>query len=311
MGARIGFVIIAVVLAGALIYAYHSNTTGGQSSFNWQSLLPHFASSSLNTGPVNTYVPPATPVTGTVNGYVPPATAVLPSDVPKGFTASQLSLYFHQVRFGGISPGSPYSYGEISLYAYPAAQTSSIDVTGWQIKSNRGGEYLPQAVNVYDPLGLNPATDIFMKSGDALNIYSTSAPVNLRLNECLGYLPDKTQFNPQLPQNCPYVDRSAVQSFSGACQNYVLSLGSCGIANLADPRIPENDYNCINYLENNFSYKSCYDAHWSRRRLPFARSARMDGIKPAGPVPRQRVPLRPERAARRHVLVLATHAATA
>lgn len=265
MGARIGFVIIVVLLLGAAIYAYHSGTpgSGGGPNFNWQSLLPHFASSSLNTGPQNIYVPPAAPVTSTVNGYVPPAASMVPSDIPKGFTASQLSPHFHQVRFGGVMPGSLYSYGQISLYAYPAGQTSSIDVTGWHIASNRGGEYLPQAVNLYDPLGLAPATDIFMKSGDALNIYSTSAPVNLRLNKCIGYLPNKTQFNPQLPQNCPYIDRSAVQSFSGACQNYVLSLGNCQMANLADPRIPQNDYNCINYLENNFSYKSCYDAHFA------------------------------------------------
>ncbi|MGC9968567.1 MAG: hypothetical protein ABSC29_02435 [Minisyncoccia bacterium] len=260
---RLAFVIVAIVLLGALIYAYNSGMiSGGTGGLNLTWLLPHFTSSSLNTNLNSPYIPPAAPPTGTFVGSVQTSS---PNswDVPAGFTASQLSPYFHQVRFGGVSAGSLYSYGQISFYAYPTAQTSSIDVTSWHIKSNRGGEYIPQAVTVYDPLGLNPATDILLKNGDMLNLYSTWAPVNLRLNKCIGYLPNKTQFNPQLPQNCPYIDRSTLQSFSGACQNYILSLGSCQMANLSDIRIPQNDYSCVNYLQNNFNYKSCFDAHYA------------------------------------------------
>ena len=65
-----------------------------------------------------------------------------------------------------------------------------------------------QAVSIYDPSGLSAPSDIRLASGDTLYLYSTAAPVNLRINECVGYLPNQSQFNPQLPQNCPYLDRS-------------------------------------------------------------------------------------------------------
>ena len=243
MGGRIGFAIVAVLVIGAALYLYHSGAIGGVSGkFDLHSLLPNFASSSLHTAPVTDYVPPAAPPTGTFIGSAGATTSINPGDIPAGYTASQLSPHFHQVRFGGVSPASAYSYGQISLYDYSSAPSSSVDVTGWEIKTNNGGEYIPQAVDIYDPSGLAPASDIILTNSDVVNIYSTSAPVNLRLNECLGYLPVQSQFKPELPQNCPYIDPSQFQSFSGACQNYIRSLGSCGQPNLADPRIPAIRY---------------------------------------------------------------------
>lgn len=175
----------------------------------------------------------------------------------------QLSPYYGQVHLGNVYAGYYGSYGQISLYTSLPYGTTTVDVTGWQIKTNRGGEYIPQAVAVYDPSGLAAPSDIRLKSGDTLNLYSTSAPVNLRLNKCIGYLPNQSQFVPSLPQNCPYLDRSEIQNFSGACQNYITSLGNCQLPNFNDFRIPQNDYSCLNYLNTHFNYYSCYNAHFA------------------------------------------------
>jgi len=102
-----------------------------------------------------------------------------------------------------------------------------------------------------------------MHSGDVVYLYSSSAPINLRLNKCIGYVAHMANFSPALPMNCPYVDRSAIQSFTGACQDYITSLGSCQAPNMANPSIPRTDYACQSYLENNFTYKSCFTAHVS------------------------------------------------
>lgn len=265
MGGRIIFIFIVIIVLGVLLYIYNAGFVG--QGFNFlKTIAPLYSTStsyqSATSGSQSR-------LQGTIIAQAPTSSpsSINPADIPSGFTAAELSPYFHQVRFGGVSPsyGSIYSgsYGQISLYAYPAAQSSTIDVTGWQIRTNNGGEYIPQAVDVYDPLGLTPATDIQLKSGDVLNMYSSAAPTNLRLNECMGYFPDKAQFNPPLPQTCPYLDPSAIQNFSGACQNYIETLGSCGTPNLSDPRIPQNDYNCLTYLENNFSYRACFNAHRS------------------------------------------------
>ncbi len=268
MGGKILLIFILVVALGVGLYVYNSGVVG--KGFNYldslasrSSTLPTFGTTGTSATPGRELAPPDNTAVSAPRDRYSATSTVSPAEIPAGFTANQLSPYFHEVRFGGVSPARSYSsYGEISLYAYPNVTTSSIDVTGWQVRANHGGEYIPQAVNVYDPLGLNPVSDIWLKSGSDLNLYSTSAPVNLRLNKCIGYLPNgKTQFVPQLPQTCPSIDQSVIHSFTGACQSYIMSLNGCAEANMSNPLIPQNDYACINYLENNFSYHSCFEAH--------------------------------------------------
>jgi hypothetical protein len=81
------------------------------------------------------------------------------------------------------------------------------------------------------------------------------------LNECVGYIAHVADFVPALPLSCPYIDRSQIENFTGACQNYILSIGGCQQPNMASPQIPRTDYACQDYLENNFTYKSCFEAH--------------------------------------------------
>lgn len=253
---RIVFVFFIIVLLGIVLYFYNAGVTNRGPSF-WR-LLTLPSSTPPAIGPA--YRPPSSVVPPSGPGANQSPSAPLPTP-PEGFTVNQLSPFYHQVRFGGISPGSPFYFGQITLYAYPPSATATIDITGWQIKSNRGGEYIPQAIMFYDPLGLTPATDIRIKSGDFVNLYSSSAPINLRLNKCIGYLPNRTQFNPPLPQNCPYIDRSRFGEFSGACQNYITSLGGCQLPNLSSPSLPQNDYNCRDYVANHFNYRSCVEEH--------------------------------------------------
>ena len=136
-----------------------------------------------------------------------------------------------------------------------------IDITGWQFKSNRGGNFIPQAVALYDPSGNTPATDIIMGNGDYVNFY-TSASANgksFRLNKCTGYLQQITAFTPSLPLQCPSPSRSEVSGFSGQCQDYILSLGSCRVPD-GNPPISNNDHACRSYLDN-VNYKGCFEAH--------------------------------------------------
>ena len=276
MGARIGFVIVIVIILGVALYAYNSGVAGhyngGSSSSTasnfFSSLFPHWSTST--SGSYSGFMPKGYNGSGFSNTTGMPTSTIgpviNPTDIPAGFTESQLSSYFHQVRFGTVYAGNGYySSGQISLntYLYQQSSTgiSAVNVTGWQIKSNRGGEFIPQAVNLYDPTGLAPATDIYLKNGDYLNIYSSSAPVNVRINKCMGYLPNGNQFNPPLPQNCPYLDKSQIQSFSGACQNYIMSLSACQLPDFSNPAMPQNDFACRDYINNHFSYHSCFNDH--------------------------------------------------
>ncbi len=269
MGGKIGFIIIIIIALGLGLYLYSSGAfVNGIKSFNTlisaSSTLSFFniGSSSIPHGPsapIGLSMPEGTTIAPPSSGNG--ATTVNPADIPAGYTAAQISPYFQKVRIAGISAATPYNYGTITLDDEDYNSTSTIDVTGWEIKSSIGNEFVPQAVNLYDPTGLAPASDIFLKTGDTVYLYSTSAPFNLRLNECTGYMAHVADFVPALPQTCPSIPQSQLQSFSGVCQNYLSSLWGCQVPDMSSPQIPQTDYACMQYLENNFTYRSCFNQH--------------------------------------------------
>ena len=269
MGKKIVTIFLIVVALVVVVYIIGSGLlgklTGALSSF-----APHTVNTTSSGGvPLSrssgSQIGEASPVwttnlsypTGTASGAS--ATSINPSDIPAGYTAAQLSPFFRKITFGTLYAGSGSSYGQISLYD-SADGTAAIDVTGWQIKSNRGGEYIPTAVNLYDPSGLAAATDIRMQSGQTLNIYSDTSPFNLRLNKCIGYMQNANHFNPVLPSNCPYANQSDIATFTGACQQYIYSLSSCAFPDMNNISIPQNDYACKTYLEN-LNYGGCFAKH--------------------------------------------------
>jgi len=179
-------------------------------------------------------------------------------------TTSQFSPYYHDVRFSGVSSG------EISLTTYSTygAATSTVDITGWEIKTNHGGEFIPQVVDIYNPESANLGSDIILTTGsnqpDYVNIFSTSAPANLRVNECMGYLNTPVQFNPGFSYDCPAPDRSQISQFTGACQNYIESLSNCQVPDFSNYYFPRNDYQCEDYLTGKYNYNWCVDTYASQ-----------------------------------------------
>ncbi len=280
-GARAIMILIFIVVIGVGIFLAHSGFVSGLKSFTsgLTRLFPPSSSSSSSQGGVSSTqpassqsAPPSVP--WYEQSSTPPAnssaavpwyeqtgtSSINPSDIPTGYTIDQLSPYFHRVRLRYVSAGSFYSVGQISLYANLNG-SDTVDVTGWMLRANTGGEVVPQAVNLYDPSGLAAPDDIVLKSGDYVNIYTSASAIgeNLRLNKCTGYLEDTNHFNPSLPQDCPSISQSDISGFSGQCQNYITSLYSCALP-APNPPVPQNDYGCINYLTT-INFKGCYERH--------------------------------------------------
>jgi hypothetical protein len=152
--------------------------------------------------------------------------------------------------------------GQVSLFA-SLGENERVDVTGWRIQGNRGALFVPKAVQVYDVQGLAPEVNVVMRSGDTLSMYSggrSAVGKNIRVNKCLGYLPTIGSFEPTLYASCPYFERAEISGFSGQCQEYINSLGSCGIADFSDVRIPQIDYACRAFLER-LNYKGCVERY--------------------------------------------------
>ncbi len=192
-----------------------------------------------------------------------PTSTIDPRTIPEGFKVEQLSPYFRKIFFSGVSAGSVYSLGTVALRASNLDEGQSVNVTGWLIKGKRGGQYIPKAVEVYDPSGLAPETDIVLKKGETLQIYTSASAVgrNLRLNKCIGYLQNVSKFTPSFPSNCPRPDRSELENFSSKCYDYVLSLGSCSLPK-PNVLLPFNDYACRAYLDT-INYKGCFERYRS------------------------------------------------
>ncbi|HEY5221070.1 MAG TPA: hypothetical protein VIJ29_02915 [Candidatus Paceibacterota bacterium] len=281
------FIIIVIVAVGVGLYLYNSGAlVKGATGFNALFSSHPNSTSTASSSSVSTTTatpssfwsflgflgfnsPPAGPSFPPPQGqsYIGPpsgtaaTTTINPADIPAGYTAAQLSPYFGDVTIGGASAATFYNYGTITLYDNNYNSTSTIDVTGWEIKSDIGDGLVPQAVNLYDPTGFAPASDILLKTGDTVYLYSSSAPFNLRLNECSGYMAKVANFVPAIPLTCPYLGQSELQNLSGQCQQFIQSIGTCQQPNFSSPQIPQTDYACMQYLENNFTYRSCFDQH--------------------------------------------------
>ena len=247
-------------VASPTITTASSSSSGGSNAFLsfLESILPHVAKSTssevYSTAPLSGSSGGSSGQSGSVGLSTPPSSE--PSNVlPSSSTSSP---YFHLVRIGGVSQSL------ISLYTYGnRSDSSTVDITGWEIKTNNGGEYIPQAVNVYDYTGLTAPSDIVLtlNANEYVYLYSNSSPVNLRLNECVGYLNVAKQFNPAMPDSCPSIPKAEISNFSGQCQNYINSLYDCQQPNMSSIYIPRNDYACQQFLENNFTYRSCEQEH--------------------------------------------------
>ncbi len=281
-GKILAFILILIVGLGIGLYLYNSgalvkgihsfnallpvsssssSSAAGSSTSSGKSFWSFLGAPSLSSPIVGPSIPPGEQVPSAPSSGSGGTSAINPADIPAGYTAAQISPYFHKVRITGVSAASIYNYGTVSLSYNAYNSTGTIDVTGWMVKSKVGNEFVPQAVNLYDPTGFAPATDILMKSGDTVHLYSTSAPFNLRLNACTGYMAHVAKFVPALPNTCPSIPQSQLQDFTGQCQQFIQSVGQCQMPNMASPQVPQADYACMQYLESNFTYRSCFNQH--------------------------------------------------
>lgn len=268
MGPKIIVILVLVVLVGGIVFVARSGVFSKLGSLNLKSVFPLGGATTANstsTSPKpqnSTTTKPniststvATKTTSTVSSVVGHAT-IKPSDIPAGFTAEDMSPYFHQVRFNSVSTS------KVSLAA-KFSGPGAIDVTDWLIKANRGSQVVGTAINIYYPVGDNPEGDVYLSSSNVLNMYigTNSVGPNLRLNKCIGYLKGSFQYNPSLPGGCPapYSSKSDLSSFTGQCQNYITSLGSCQVPK-SNVLLPQNDYACLAFIQN-ISYRSCFNTH--------------------------------------------------
>jgi len=161
--------------------------------------------------------------------------------------------------------GYPQRYSRVLIYSR-LKEGETVDITGWKLKSNKGTITIPQAIEVYDPNGFTPNSDIILKPGNYVELYSLTSPLNrnLRLNKCISYLGEIYNFQPiYLPANCPTFSSSEIRYLSGQCQSYIWSLGYCKTPDSSFYNtLPGSDAGnaCREFLQN-IGYGGCFRSH--------------------------------------------------
>ncbi|MDP1706462.1 MAG: hypothetical protein Q8L36_01455 [bacterium] len=182
---------------------------------------------------------------------------------PEGFAQNELSPYYGKITIAAINFSSIYSpYNRVAI----ASKTNDlINVSGWRIQNKWGSlPNIPQAIADYQPFGINAKTDIIIKAGETVNMYSnrSASNQNFRLNKCTGYFNNYYNFQPVLPKSCPALDKGDSYLFSSSCQNFVRSISGCRVptANELNRFSLPGDNLCHAFLDK-INYGGCYQEH--------------------------------------------------
>ena len=178
------------------------------------------------------------------------------AEPPFGFTKEDLSPFFDRVVISSLRypRKSDYDMTSIQLFA-----RTTVGVSGWKIKTHSGDVSIPLAIEKYAP-GSSLEKNIVLQEGQTLSLfghyrfatYQHAFGKNLRLNQCTGYLNNLYTFDPKLPERCPRIDREALSAFSGACQSFLLRLGTCAVPTSAQISEFQGDAACQSFMRNKF-----------------------------------------------------------
>lgn len=151
---------------------------------------------------------------------------------------------------------------------------TSINITGWQVKSLMSGRrgVIKQGVQLLEDRPWRNDHDIYIAPGDTAIITSGSAAgiaTSFLTNSCMGYF-DRDRFTPSIWGNCPLLEDEDLDSFGlgyddfrreddyDACMDAIESVRSCEIVRSPD-RDLEDD--CRDFIKEYSNYDGCVELH--------------------------------------------------
>lgn len=166
-------------------------------------------------------------------------------------------------------------YGKLSISYYFRKKESRfvfrnnsnkpINISGFLIKTREKEIKIPQANKFVGPSFINNPQDIILQPGEIAYLTTLESPIGIsyKVNFCLGYLKNFYNFPFSLP-SCPKPTKKELEilsyqkGFSDQCIKYIERLGRCKIPQPENyQKYLSNDYLCLRYLRENFSYLGC------------------------------------------------------
>ena len=155
----------------------------------------------------------------------------------------------------------------VTLYVSGDA-TSTIPITGWQIKSLSSGNSvtIPSGTQLFFSGTTNTESPIILYPRDTVYIITGVSPngSSFRINKCSGYLSQFQTFIPYISTSCPSPRNENLSSIpnrieNNACFDYIDSFPSC---RTQTENLPNNwSYECKKFIAEKINYSSCIDTH--------------------------------------------------
>lgn len=171
-----------------------------------------------------------------------------------------VSSFFEKVKIYRTEPQT-YSHLSVITLSSSLAQDEKINISGWQIKGNKGSIVIPQGIEEYFDEG-SVIKDIFIKSYETIYLLSGSNPLgynrNFRLNKCFGYFLNNFSFYPSISKNCPQPKLEQISRLDEYCQEFILKTERCKVPNYSTDLRLSLDLECRTYIDQNLNYKGCF-----------------------------------------------------
>ena len=176
-----------------------------------------------------------------------------------------ISPYFKKVN---ISSARVESYSKPSLITLNTniKDSETINITNWSIEGEEGKIVIPQGVErYYHYYNSYINEDIFVKKGDKIYLSAGYNPLgkdkNFRLNKCMGYLTSSFDFPIPVSRSCPKPTKQDVSYLEPCCQQFILKLKRCEIADYSENINIRSDKECIGYINENLNNRACFINH--------------------------------------------------
>jgi hypothetical protein len=184
-------------------------------------------------------------------------------NLPAGYSERDLSPDFRKVRITAVKRVDTTRYPNdaqiITIKENIGSGDAAVNLTGMRVQSNSETFLIPRAAKVYKTSGAG-LTNVALANGQSALIISSASPVNANFmgNRCMGYLNARYTFKPKLIGTCERPTKGEIATFSGACQEYILRMGSCEEGNSGDSRIPASDSSCRAFVSK-INYEGCVE----------------------------------------------------
>lgn len=175
------------------------------------------------------------------------------------------SKYFGKIKISYVTRSTNPASEYVTLRN---TSTTTIMVTGWQLKSEASGQSvnIPQGSYLYFANSPNSEQDISLSEGETMYLVTGISPngASFKTNKCSGYLSQFQTFTPNLYTSCPLPKDEDLSSIpktvnNDACFDYIDRMPAC---NIQTRSLPANwSYECVNFIYKKINYPSCIDTH--------------------------------------------------